>query len=94
MPQDEPNYIDDMALDRIEFDHTAAIIAGVALGNAIKDRMKSVYFLPALYLIQQSCFSVGNVRISNKRMLCETCVFIASAQAYAVRTGLRKVLRG
>ena len=34
-------------------------------------------------------FSVGNVRISNKRMLCETCVFVVSARACAVRTGLR-----
>ena len=46
-------------------------------------------FLPALYWNRQSCFSVSNVHIHNKRMLCETRVLIASAQAYAVRTGLR-----
>ena len=40
--------------------------------------MKSLWFLPALYWNQQSCFSVGNVRISNKRLLGETRVFIAS----------------
>ena len=28
------------------------------------------------------------VRTHIKRILCETCLFIASAQAYAVRTGL------
>ena len=48
-------------------------------------------FLPALYWNQQSCFSVGNVLISNKRMLCEMRVFIVSAQAYAVRTGMHQV---
>ena len=45
--------------------------------------------LAALYCNQQNCFSVSNARIYSKRMLCEKHAFVASAQAYAVRTGLR-----
>ena len=60
------------------------------LGNTINDRMKSCSFLPALYWNRQSCFSVGNAQVSNRRMLCETRVFIASAQAYAVHVSYLK----
>ena len=64
-------------------------IADVAVRKRHKRQDEIMIFLPALYWNHQSCFSAGNARISCTRMLCETRAFIASAQAYAVRTGLR-----
>ena len=69
------------------------LIADVAVRKLHQQQDKILTFLPALYWNQQSCFSVGSLQISNKRMLCEMCAFIAKAQAYVVRTGLRYVSR-
>ena len=66
-------------------------IADVAVRKRHQRQDEILIFFTRTILESASCFSVGNVRIFNKRMLCETRVFIASAQAYAVRTGLREV---
>ena len=45
--------------------------ADVAVRKRHHRQDENLIFLPALYWNQQSCFSVSNARIYNKRMLCE-----------------------
>ena len=64
-------------------------IADVAVRKCHQWHDEIMIFLLALYWNQQNCFSTRNAYISCKRTLCKMCAFIASAQAYAVQTGLR-----
>ena len=61
----------------------------ISLAHRHQRQDEIVIFLPALYCYQQNCFPVGNIRISNERMLRETRLLIEISQAYAGRTGLR-----
>ena len=62
-------------------------ILDVAVRKCHQRQDESMIFLPALYWNQQSCFSVSNAQIYDKRMLCEMRAFMASAKVYAVGTG-------
>ena len=67
-----------------------SVLTDVAIADVAvrKHHQRQDEILMTLYWNQQSCFSVGNIRISNKRMLREMRLFIASTQACAVRTRL------
>ena len=61
----------------------------------INDRKKLWYFFTCTIIYNTGISRVVflPVRISHKRMLCETRAIIARAQAYALRTGLRWMSR-
>ena len=68
-------------------------IADVAVRKRHQRHDEILIFITLTILESAKLFSLSNVCISNQRMLCETCAFIANAQALAVGTGLRYVLR-
>ena len=67
-------------------------IAGVAVRKCHQRQEENLIFFSCT-IRQSAKLFVCNARIYNKRMLCETHAFVASAQVYAVQTILLKVLR-
>ena len=69
------------------------VTADVAVRKHHQLQDEILIFLQALYWNQQGCFSLSNIYISNKHMLCEMRLSIARVQAYAVQTELHWVSR-